>query len=116
MGERVGSTDLRWAVRAMLIQRRTGGKLAEILDVLTEFMHDRMEIRREVRALTAEGKISAIILMALPFVVLAGVLSTNATYLQPMLTNPLGRVMIIGALGSMGLAWFLIRGIIKVEV
>ena len=54
--------------------------------------------------------------MALPFVVLAGVLSTNATYLQPMLTNPLGRVMIIGALGSMGLAWFLIRGIIKVEV
>ena len=116
MGERVGSTDLRWAVRAMLIQRRTGGKLAEILDVLAEFMHDRMEIRREVRALTAEGKISAIILMALPFVVLAGVLSTNATYLQPMLTNPLGRVMIIGALGSMGLAWFLIRGIIKVEV
>ncbi len=116
MGERVGSTDLRWAVRAMLIQRRTGGKLADILDVLAEFMRDRMEIRREVRALTAEGRISAIILMALPFVVLIGVMTTNPGYLQPLLVNPLGRAMILAALGSMGIAWFLIRGIIKVEV
>lgn len=116
MAERVGSTDLRWAVRAMLIQRRTGGKLADILDVLAEFMRERMEVRREVKALTAEGRISAIILMGLPFVVLGGVMATNPGYLQPMLVNPLGRVMILAALGSMGVAWFLIRGIIKVEV
>lgn len=116
MGERVGSTDLRWAIRAMLIQRRTGGRLADILDVLSEFMRDRTEVRREVRALTAEGRISSIILIALPFVVLGGILATNPTYLQPLLVHPLGRIMILAALGSMGLAWFLIRGIIKVEV
>lgn len=116
LGERVGSLDLRWAVRAMLIQRRTGGRLADILDVLAEFMRDRMEVRREVRALTAEGKISAVILMALPFVVLAGVVVTNPAYLEPLLVNPLGRILIAGAMLGMGLAWFLIRGIIKVEV
>lgn len=116
MGERVGSADLRWTVRAMLIQRRTGGRLADILEVLAEFMRDRVEVRREVNALTAEGKISAYILMGLPFVVLGGVLATNPTYLQPLFTEPLGRVMLIGAALSMCIAWLLMRGIIKVEV
>lgn len=116
MGDRVGSADLRWTVRAMLIQRRTGGRLADILEVLAEFMRDRTEVRREVNALTAEGKISAVILMGLPFVVLGGVLATNPGYLEPLLTQPLGRVMLIGAAISMGIAWLLMRGIIKVEV
>ncbi|MGI9017882.1 MAG: type II secretion system F family protein [Euzebya sp.] len=116
MGERVGSADLKWTVRAMLIQRRTGGRLADILEVLAEFMRDRVEVRREVSALTAEGKISAVILMGLPFVVLGGVLATNPTYLQPLFTEPLGRLMLLGAAGSMGVAWLLMRNIIKVEV
>lgn len=116
MAERVGSADLRWTVRAMLIQRRTGGRLADILEVLAEFMRDRVEVRREVNALTAEGKISAYILMGLPFVVLGGVLATNPTYLQPLFTEPLGRVMLLGAVVSMGVAYLLMRGIIKVEV
>ena len=116
MGERVGSADLRWSIRAMLIQRRTGGRLADILEVLAEFMRDRTEVRREVRALTAEGKISAVILMALPFVVFAGVLATNAEYLEPLLTTNIGRALVLVAVMAMSLAWFLMRGIVKVEV
>lgn len=116
MGERVGSTDLRWAIRAMLIQRRTGGKLADILEVLANFMRDRTEVRREVQALTAEGRISAIILMALPFVILAAVLVVSPAYLAPLFTTQLGRLLLITAAVAMGVAWLLMRNIIKVEV
>lgn len=116
LGERVGSLDLRWSVRAMLIQRRTGGKLADILEVLAEFMRDREEVRREVRALTADGRVSAIVLLALPFVVLAAILVLRPGYLTPLITEPAGRLMSLAAAGGMVLAWLLIRRIVKVEV
>lgn len=116
LGERLGSNDVRWSVRAMLIQRRTGGKLADILDVLAEFMREREEVRREVRALTAEGRISAAILLALPFVVTGAILAVRPTYLVPLIVEPVGRVMILVAVAGMTVAYVLIRQIVKVEV
>lgn len=116
MAERVGSTDLRWTVRAMMIQSRTGGKLSDVLDVLAEFMRDREEVRREVRALTADGRISALVLGSLPFVVLGALLVTSRDYLTPLVTEPLGFAMIGGAavLMAIGMVW--IRKIVRVEV
>lgn len=116
MAERVGSNDLRWTVRAMIIQSRTGGRLADILEVLSEFMRDREEVRREVRALTADGRISALVLGALPFLVAGALLVMNPDYVMPLFTEPLGWMMLAGGGVLMGFAMLWIRKIIQVEV
>lgn len=116
MAERVGSNDLRWTVRAMMIQARTGGKLSDVLEVLAEFMRDREEVRREVRALTADGRMSAWILGLLPFVILGMLLVSSRDYLTPLVTEPLGFVMIAVAAVLMVLGMVWIRKIVRVEV
>ena len=70
------SRDLAWAVQAIKIQREVGGNLATLLDTVADTMRKREQIRREIKALTAEGRISAIILGLLPFV--AGSVSTSS--------------------------------------
>lgn len=116
MADRIGSRDLRWSVRAMMIQSRTGGTLSDVLDVLAEFMRDREEVRREVRALTADGRISAWILGLLPFVVGGALLLLNPAYLTPLVTEALGWVMLAaaGVLMAIGMVW--IRKVVRVEV
>lgn len=116
MAERVGSTDLRWSVRAMMIQSRTGGKLSDVLEVLAEFMRDREEVRREVQALTADGRMSAWILGLLPFFVLGALLVVSREYLTPLVTDPMGFVMIGAAAVLMAVGMLWIRKIIRVEV
>lgn len=116
MAERVGSNDLRWTVRAMMIQARTGGRLSDVLDVLAEFMRDREEVRREVRALTADGRMSAWILGLLPFFILGALLLTSRDYLTPLVTEPLGFVMIGVAVVLMAVGMVWIRKIVRVEV
>lgn len=115
MAERVGSTDLRWTVRAMMIQSRTGGSLAGVFEVLAEFMRDREEVRREVRALTADGRISAWVLGLLPFFVLGALLVMSPDYLLPLL-SPRGFLMIGVAAGLMAFGLVLIRKMVRVEV
>ena len=115
MAERVGSTDLRWTVRAMMIQARTGGSLAEVLEILAEFMRDREEVRREVKALTADGRISAWVLGLLPFFVLGALLVMSPDYLRP-LVSARGAVMIAGAGVLMAFGLVMIRKIVRVEV
>lgn len=116
MAERVGSVDLRWSVRAILVQRRTGGHLADILDVLADFMREREEVRREVRALTADGRMSAAVLIGLPFAVAGALLVVSPGYLAPLVTEPLGLVMSIGAGLLMTVATLWIRRTVRVEV
>lgn len=115
MAERVGSTDLRWTVRAMMIQSRTGGSLAGVFEVLAEFMRDREEVRREVRALTADGRISALVLGLLPFFVLGALLVMSPEYLRPLL-SPRGYLMIGIAGVLMAFGMVLIRKMVRVEV
>ncbi|HVL98489.1 MAG TPA: type II secretion system F family protein [Egibacteraceae bacterium] len=114
--ERIGSTDLRWSVRAMAIQARTGGKLSDVLEVLAEFMRDREEVRREVRALTADGRISAWVLGLLPFFVTGALLVISPDYLQPLFSERLGLLMLFAAGVLMGIGMLVIRKIIRVEV
>lgn len=90
MAERVGSEDFAWAVSAIAIQREVGGNLAEVLDVVASTIRDRAALRRHVSALTAEGRISAIILLALPFVEGVFLYAVNPSYMRPMFTEPLG--------------------------
>jgi tight adherence protein B len=96
MADRVGSQDFSWAVSAIAIQREVGGNLAEVLDVVAATIRDRAALRRHVSALTAEGRISAVILLALPFVEGVFLYVVNPTYMRPMFTEPLGW-MILGS-------------------
>jgi tight adherence protein B len=114
--ERVGSRDYAWCVQAVGIQQEFGASLAGVLRTLGEFMRWRQELKREVSALTAEGRVSAYVLIGLPFAVAGFFWLTNPGYLGALVTSPLGWGMLAsaGVLMAIGSAWML--RIVKVEV
>ena len=104
---RMKNVDFGWAVQAIAINREVGGSLAEVLDGVAGTIRERGQIRRHVAALSAEGKLSAIILILLPFVVIAFLLLINPNYLAPLVTSPIGVVIIVVCvvLLAVGAAW-----------
>lgn len=95
--ERMKSDDFEWVAQAIAINQETGGNLAEVLDQVGKTIRDRNEIRRQVRALSAEGRLSAIVLVALPIVVFIFLIIVQPTYFTAFVTNPLGIVALIVA-------------------
>lgn len=116
MAERIGSHDLDWTVEAIRIQHRSGGKLADTLRVLAGFMRARVEVRGEVRALSAEARLSAKVLTILPIAVAGYLFAFRRSYLEPLYTTPMGRMMIAVALGGLVLGSLWMRRIVRVEV
>lgn len=116
MAERLGSEEFRWTVAAIAVQRDVGGNLAEVLDIVARTMRERAQTRRQIRALTAEGRLSAIVLIALPFVELAALLLINPGYMSLLFTTPAGWAMsAIGvALMAVGIVW--LNRVMTVEV
>lgn len=116
MSERLGSRDVDWTVQAITVQQRTGGRLADILRIVARTMRGRGEVLREVDALTVEGRLSAIILGALPFLIALVMLVVNPSYLKPLFHQTIGLVMVgaAGALMLVGFVWM--RRIVRVEV
>jgi tight adherence protein B len=94
MAERIDSDDFRWVVVAMNIQRQVGGNLAELLETVAATLRGREQVRRQIRVLSAEGRLSAVILIALPFVIVGFLLFTSPAYLAPLLTNVIGWFML----------------------
>jgi tight adherence protein B len=105
--ERMPSTSLRAMATAILVQRETGGNLAEILDKISAVLRARFRFQRRVRSLTAEGRISAWVLILIPFGLAAVMSITSPSYLALLYTEPIGRTMIVIALGLMavGIVW-----------
>jgi tight adherence protein B len=105
MTQRVDSVDLRFFTTSVLVQRETGGNLAEIIDSLAGLIRQRFELQLKVKALSAEGRISAVILLGLPFVVGALLFKTSPEYMGLLFTDPIGRnlatvgsiMMVVGA-------------------
>jgi tight adherence protein B len=116
MRDRLGSRDLSWTVQAIIVQQRTGGRLADVLKVVANFMRSREEIRRDLRALTAEGRLSAYVLGALPFFLATVLLFVNPTYLNPLFTTAIGWTLVAGAGVMMGISFVFMKKIVKVEV
>ncbi|MBW3650498.1 MAG: type II secretion system F family protein [Actinobacteria bacterium] len=115
MARRLDVKDLVWVVQAIRIQQQVGGKLADLLHTLADFIRAREDIRREVNVLTAEGRISAWVLSALPALIMLAVQVTNPEYLQPFYRG-LG-VFVLGATVASVLAgFFIIRRMVKIEV
>ncbi len=113
---RMESVDFEWAVLAMNIQREVGGNLAEVLQTAAETMVQRNRLRREMKALTAEGRISAYVLGGLPFGLFFFLLATNRSYMEPLLTSTKGKLGLAGAVLLLlaGIAW--LNKIVKVDV
>lgn len=112
MADRVALKDFEWIVHAIRIQQTTGGKLADLLFTLAEFMRSREEVRREVRVLTAEGRFSAYTLVALPFVVGLYIQTTNPAYFEDMLT-PTGLMLMGFAAAMMVVGVFIMSRMVK---
>lgn len=96
MAARLGSEDFKWTVTAINIQREVGGNLAEVLDIVAATMRDRAELKRHIKALTAEGRLSGTILILLPIVELCLLLLVNPRYMSGMFTHPFGWFLAIG--------------------
>lgn len=106
-GARMQSEDFQWATQAIAINREVGGSLAEVLDSVAGTIRERGQIRRHVAALSAEGRLSAVILMLLPFVVCGFLFLINPTYLLPLIQNGIGIACLIlcGVLLIVGGVW-----------
>ncbi len=116
LAERVPHLDVKFFVTAVLIQRETGGNLAEILDNLAHVVRERFKILRQVRVHTAHGRFTGYVLLALP-ASLGVVLSfLNPEHMDLLFKERMGQMMIMGAIVMQTIGYFWIRKVIKIEV
>lgn len=116
MANRVGSNDFAWTAKAIRIQNQTGGRLADTLKILAEFMQARVEVRGEIRALSAEARFSGLVLTAMPIVIGGLLFTIRREYVEPLLTKPAGNIMLgAAALGIfLGHVWMKKMGQVEV--
>jgi tight adherence protein B len=115
LAERMANVDFDWVVQAIGIHREVGGDLAEVLDKVGETIRDRGRIRRQVKALSAEGRFSAIVLFVLPFGVAAVLGVTNPEYLGDLTGRPGGRVLLGGAAVLMTAGGVWLRALVRLQ-
>lgn len=113
MAERVNCEDLNWVIQAIEIHRQVGGDLAQVLDNVHATIRDRNQIRRQIGALSAEGRFSAIILFILPIAMLGLVSVLNPNYLAELTTHSVGIAMLIFAGGLMTVGGLWLRRIVR---
>jgi tight adherence protein B len=116
LAERTDMLDVRLFVTAVLIQRQTGGDLAEVLDKISGVIRDRIKLHGTVLALTAEGRLSGYVLLALPFLVFLAMLKINYDYAQLLWSHPTGQMMAMFAIVSMIMGWVMIKKIINIKI
>ncbi|MDQ6798481.1 MAG: type II secretion system F family protein, partial [Actinomycetota bacterium] len=115
MATRLEIRDVDWIVQAIRIQQTVGGKLADILHTLADFIRARQEVRREVQVLSAEGRVSAYVLAVLAPALLLMMQIMNPVYLSPMLHGA-GLIVLIATGGSVALGTYIIFRLVKIEV
>ena len=94
--ERIPNLDLKFFATAVILQRQTGGDLAEILDKIGNLVRERFQIWGQVQALTGEGRLSGVVLLALPLLLFLAVYQLNPEYVMVLFTDPMGKKMLIG--------------------
>ena len=116
LAERMPLVDVKFFVTAVMLQRETGGNLAEILDNLSHMIRERFKIMRQVRVYTAQGRLTMILLMALPPVIVVVMLLMNPTFIRPLFADPLGHAAIVIGITLQTIGYFVIRKIIQIQV
>jgi tight adherence protein B len=114
--DRIPLVDVKFFVTAVMLQRETGGNLAEILDNLSYVIRERFKILRQVRVHTAQGRLTMVLLMALPPTIVVIMLLINPGFIRPLFADPLGHALIVGGIALQTMGYFVIRKIIRIQV
>lgn len=113
---RMPNLDLRFFVTAVVLQRQTGGDLAEILDKIGHLVRERFKIWGEIQSLTGEGRLSAVVLLSLPPLLFAAMFKMNPSYAMTLFTDPLGQKMLMSAIFLQLVGAWVIKKIIDIKV
>jgi tight adherence protein B len=116
MAKRTKSIDFEWTVMAIRLQRQVGGNLAEVLSTVSQTIRDRYALKRQIKALSAEGRLSSVILSVLPVLLFAGLLLLNPVFLRPLYTTTVGITMMAGAAVLMIIGVFWLKKITEIKV
>ncbi len=114
--ERVPLVDVKFFVTAVMLQRETGGNLAEILDNLSYVIRERFKIMRQVRVYTAQGRLTMMLLMGLPPLIVTVMMIMNPAFIQPLFGDPIGHVLIVAGITLQTIGYFVIRKIVRIQV
>jgi tight adherence protein B len=116
LGQRIPSMDVHFFVSAVLLQKRTGGNLAELLDKLAHIIRERFKLRSRIRSISAQGVMSGRIIAAIPIAIGGMMWVVNRSYAQFFVDDPMGRKLLIGALSLQLIGFLIIRKIVTIEV
>ena len=116
LAERIPLVDVKFFVTAVMLQRETGGNLAEILDNLSYVIRERFKIMRQVRVHTAQGRLTMVLLMGLPPTIVVIMQTINPGFIRPLFTDPLGHALIVAGITLQTMGYFFIRRIIRIQV
>jgi tight adherence protein B len=114
--ERVPLVDVKFFVTAVMLQRETGGNLAEILDNLSYVIRERFKIQRQVKVHTAQGRLTMLLLMGMPPTVVAILYIFSPEFVHPLFYDPIGHALLVLSIALQTVGYFVIRKIIKIQV
>jgi tight adherence protein B len=114
--ERMPLVDVKFFVTAVMLQRETGGNLAEILDNLSYVIRERFKIQRQVRVYTAQGRLTMALLMAMPPIIVTIMLVLNPSFIRPLFADPIGHTLLVAGIILQTIGYFVIRKIIRIQV
>ncbi len=114
--ERVPLVDVKFFVTAVMLQRETGGNLAEILDNLSYVIRERFKIQRQVRVYTAQGRLTMAFLMGMPPVVVGLLSLMSPEFVKPLFNDPIGHILLVMGITLQTIGYFVIKKIIKIQV
>ena len=114
--ERMPLVDVKFFVTAVMLQRETGGNLAEILDNLSYVIRERFKIQRQVRVYTAQGRLTMALLMGMPPIIVTVMLLLNPGFIRPLFSDPIGHTLLVAGIILQTIGYFVIRKIIRIRV
>ena len=114
--ERMPLVDVKFFVTAVMLQRETGGNLAEILDNLSYVIRERFKIQRQVRVYTAQGRLTMALLMGMPPIIVTVMMVLNPSFIKPLFSDPIGHTLLVAGITLQTVGYFVIRKIIRIQV
>ena len=114
--ERIPLVDVKFFVTAVMLQRETGGNLAEILDNLSYVIRERFKIQRQVRVYTAQGRLTMALLMGMPPIIVTVMLVVEPSFIRPLFADPIGHILLVAGIALQTVGYFVIRKIIRIQV
>jgi tight adherence protein B len=113
---RIDCPDLRFFIISVIVQRETGGNLAEILERIAHLIRERFKLQGHIQVLSSEGKLSAIILIALPFIIALTLYVLNPRYISTLFIDPIGRLLVAFALAMMLMGAIVMKRMVEIRV